>query len=56
MSTTLVTGGSGTLGREVVPLIQAAGRTVRVLSRHPGDPSDGIDYRAVDLLTGDGPV
>src|ERR1700754_2759575 len=54
MGTMLVTGGTGTLGRLVVPLIQAAGWNVRVLSRHTGDRSDGIDYRAVDLLKGDG--
>ena len=30
----LVTGGTGTLGRHVVPLLREAGRDVRVLSRH----------------------
>ncbi|MEV0201312.1 NAD-dependent epimerase/dehydratase family protein [Nonomuraea sp. NPDC050691] len=29
----LVTGGTGTLGRLVVPLLRAAGREVRMLSR-----------------------
>ena len=30
----LVTGGTGTLGRLVVPRLRDAGRDVRVLSRH----------------------
>lgn len=50
----LVTGGTGTIGREVLPLLQAAGEKVRVLSRHAGDRGDGVEYLAVDLLTGDG--
>lgn len=35
--TTLVTGGTGTLGRPTVELLRAAGHDVRVLSRQPGD-------------------
>ncbi|MGW7681990.1 SDR family oxidoreductase [Kribbella sp. NPDC054772] len=54
MSTILVTGGTGTIGRQVVPLLQAAGGKVRVLSRHAQDRGDGVEYVAVDLLTGDG--
>jgi uncharacterized protein YbjT (DUF2867 family) len=54
MGTMLVTGGTGTLGRLVVPLVVDAGWEVRVLTRHGGDRADGIDYRAVDLLVGDG--
>ncbi|WP_350281223.1 NAD(P)H-binding protein [Kribbella sp. HUAS MG21] len=54
MNTILVTGGTGTIGRHVVPQLQAAGHTVRVLSRHAGDRGDGVEYFAVDLLTGDG--
>jgi uncharacterized protein YbjT (DUF2867 family) len=54
MSTILVTGGTGTLGRQVVPLIQAAGWNVRVLSRHTHDRGDGVEYLAVDLLQADG--
>ena len=50
MGTMLVTGGTGTLGRQVVPLIQAAGWKVRVLSRHAHDRGDGVDYLAADLL------
>ncbi|WP_117212840.1 SDR family oxidoreductase [Allorhizocola rhizosphaerae] len=47
----LVTGGTGTLGRLVVPLLRDAGRPVRVLSRH-ADPS--TDRFKGDLLTGEG--
>src|SRR6202042_2027949 len=36
MSIVLVTGGSGTLGRQLVPILGARGHTVRVLSRRPG--------------------
>ena len=50
----LVTGGTGTLGRLVVPLLTRAGRTVRVLSRHGRDPEDGVDSVKCDLLTGEG--
>ncbi len=54
----LVTGGTGTLGRHVVPLLRNAGREVRVLSRN-GRPSadgaaDGVAYVTGDLLKGEG--
>ncbi|WP_328954786.1 SDR family oxidoreductase [Kitasatospora purpeofusca] len=48
----LVTGGTGTLGRHVVPLLRAAGRDVRVLTRNPRPAADGVEYVAGDLLTG----
>lgn len=54
--TILVTGGTGTLGSLVVPLLREAGARVRVLSRHAG-PSAGteeVEYAAVDLLDGEG--
>ena len=54
MGTMLVTGGTGTLGRQVVPLVQAAGWKVRVLSRHAREGGDGVEYVAADLLKGDG--
>ncbi|MDX2969278.1 SDR family oxidoreductase [Kribbella solani] len=54
MSTILVTGGTGTIGRQVVPLLQEAGCKVRVLTRHAQDRGDGVEYLAVDLLTGEG--
>lgn len=50
----LVTGGTGTLGREVVARLAAAGRRVRVLSRHPPAEAGGVDYVAGDLSTGEG--
>jgi len=50
----LVTGGTGTLGRHVVPLLRAAGRDVRVLTRSPREPAAGIEYAVGDLATGDG--
>lgn len=53
-ATTLVTGGTGLLGSQVVPLLRQAGHEVRVLSRHARKPADGVEYVAVDLLTGDG--
>ncbi|HEU5110439.1 MAG TPA: NAD(P)H-binding protein [Micromonosporaceae bacterium] len=51
----LVTGGTGTLGRLVVPRLRCAGSAVRVLSRReqPGT-DDGIEFVVGDLSTGDG--
>lgn len=45
----LVTGGTGTLGRAVVPRLAAAGHEAVVMSRRPGG-----DRVVADLLTGDG--
>jgi len=53
-ATILVTGGTGTLGRQVVPLLQATGAKVRVLSRTARETRDGVEYAAADLLTGEG--
>jgi uncharacterized protein YbjT (DUF2867 family) len=50
----LVTGGTGTLGRQVVPRLRNTGRDVRVLSRHGRADEDGIRYLAGDLATGQG--
>jgi uncharacterized protein YbjT (DUF2867 family) len=50
----LVTGGTGTLGRLVVPRLRTAGRDVRVLSRHGHEPGDGIEYVIGDVATGEG--
>ena len=50
----LVTGGTGTLGRHVVPRLRDAGRDIRVLSRHRRAADDGIEYLTGDLLSGDG--
>ncbi|GGF23093.1 SDR family oxidoreductase [Subtercola lobariae] len=50
----LVTGGTGTLGSELVPRLLAAGRTVRILSRSARPNTEGVDYVVGDLETGDG--
>jgi uncharacterized protein YbjT (DUF2867 family) len=50
----LVTGGTGTLGRLVVPLLRDAGCDVRVLSRRSHETADGIEYVTGDLATGEG--
>lgn len=50
----LLTGGTGTLGRLVLPLLRDAGCKVRVLSRHSHEPADGIEYVTGDLLKGEG--
>ena len=52
--TMLVTGGTGTLGRLVVPRLRAAGCRVRVLSRRSHASGDGIEYMIGDLATGAG--
>jgi uncharacterized protein YbjT (DUF2867 family) len=49
----LVTGGTGTLGRQVIPRLQEAGRNVRVLSRS-GRENNGIEFVTGDLATGEG--
>jgi uncharacterized protein YbjT (DUF2867 family) len=50
----LLTGGTGTLGRLVAPLLQAAGAQVRILTRQRLQPTDGISYVTGDLDTGEG--
>lgn len=50
----LLTGGTGTLGRLLLPLLRDAGRPVRVLTRHRPVGGDGADYVTGDLATGDG--
>ncbi|MGD8166097.1 SDR family oxidoreductase [Herbiconiux sp. P16] len=50
----LVTGGTGTLGRRVVPLLVDAGRAVRVLTRHPAADSPGIQHVEGDTVAGRG--
>ena len=49
----LVTGGSGTLGRLVVPRLRETGRDVRVLSREPRS-RPGVEVVEGDLMTGAG--
>ena len=50
----LVTGGTGTLGSQVVPRLREAGHEVRVLSRHGHESGDGVEYVTGDLLKGEG--
>ncbi|WP_371669475.1 NAD(P)H-binding protein [Streptomyces sp. NBC_00289] len=50
----LVTGGTGTLGGHVVPLLRAAGHEVRVLSRQARPAADGVEYVTGDLLKDEG--
>lgn len=50
----LVTGGTGTTGGRVVPLLQAAGQDVRVLSRHPRRSTPGVQHVAGDTVAGRG--
>lgn len=50
----LVTGATGTLGRQVVPAAVAAGHSVRGLSRRERPDEDGVSWRAGDLMTGEG--
>lgn len=52
----LVTGGTGGLGRRVVPLLRKAGHPVRVISRHPLPDEPGIEYLAGDLAKDEGSV
>jgi len=50
----VVTGGTGGLGRRVVSRLRDTGRNVRVLSRHPGDSLEGVEFIAGDLVTNQG--
>lgn len=50
----LITGGTGTLGTLVTPLLQKAGADVRVLSRHEHASNNGVEFVAGDLATGAG--
>jgi uncharacterized protein YbjT (DUF2867 family) len=54
MQPMLVTGGTGTLGRLVVPRLRAAGHDVRVLSRRRREGGDGVEFVTGDLATGEG--
>ena len=50
----LITGGTGTLGRLVVPLLRGADTKIRILSRHGHARADGVEYVTGDLLKGEG--
>ncbi|MYW00994.1 NAD(P)H-binding protein [Streptomyces sp. SID3343] len=53
-SSILVTGGTGTLGNLVVPMLREAGRPVRVLSRSVREVGNGVEYVQGDLLKDEG--
>ncbi|QDZ15500.1 SDR family oxidoreductase [Humibacter ginsenosidimutans] len=53
-ATVLVTGGTGTIGSRVVPMLREAGRDVRILSRHPRADEPGIHHVAGDTVVGSG--
>ena len=50
----LVTGASGALGRDVVPVLRGAGHEVRALSRVSRPGQDGVSWVRGDLATGEG--
>ena len=50
----LVTGGTGNIGRRVVPLLREAGRDLRVLSRNPRTDEPGIQHVGGDTVAGSG--
>lgn len=50
----LVTGGTGTIGSRVVPLLRATGHDVRILSRHPRADEPSIEHVAGNTVTGAG--
>jgi uncharacterized protein YbjT (DUF2867 family) len=50
----LVTGGTGTLGKQVVVRLRDTNREVRVLSRRAGHSRDGLTFVTGDLATGEG--
>jgi uncharacterized protein YbjT (DUF2867 family) len=52
--TVLVTGGTGALGRALVPELVRRGHTVRVLSRRAGEDVGGARRRVGDVLAGTG--
>ena len=54
MQPILVTGGTGTLGRYIVPRLREAGCKVRVLSRRSRQAGDEIEFVTGDLATGEG--
>ncbi|MGW2311277.1 SDR family oxidoreductase [Actinomadura luteofluorescens] len=54
MAAILVTGGTGTLGRQVVPRLREAGQDVRVLTRSRREPADGVEYVTGDLSGNEG--
>jgi uncharacterized protein YbjT (DUF2867 family) len=54
MARVLVTGGSGMLGRRLVPLLAERGHAVRLLARRAAGDRDDVEALRGDVRTGDG--
>lgn len=54
MTTVLVTGGTGALGRELVPRLRRDGHQIRVMSRAAAPRLQGVEWAQADLKTGEG--
>ena len=56
MTRVLVTGGTGTLGRELVSRLHREGYTVRIMSRSPEPPGlpEALEWARADLASGEG--
>lgn len=54
MTTTLLTGATGTLGTELRPRLRTAGHEVRAASRDPPDDETADEWVAMDLIEGTG--
>lgn len=56
MTRVLVTGGTGTLGRELVPRLVEDGYTVRIMSRRRSElaPESDLEWARADLASGEG--
>lgn len=50
----LITGGTGLLGRQVLPLLRASAGSLAVLSRHEGPVPEGVRHVARDLHSAEG--
>jgi uncharacterized protein YbjT (DUF2867 family) len=53
-SSILVTGGTGTLGRQLIPHLREDGRVIRVLSRSRHEATPGIEFVTGDLAKDEG--
>lgn len=54
MTSILITGGTGTLGAHLTPMLRDAGGTVRVLTRRGRGPEDGVEYVTGDVAKDEG--
>lgn len=54
MTSVLITGGTGVLGREVVSRLLEKSYTVRILSRSPRRGTTNVEWAQAQLLTGEG--